>query len=116
MVQWQRVRCGLSLVRLLGAQWRRFVIHDRFNAIRVAIATAQERDVVIIAGKGNEDFQEYHDENGQIVRVSHPLAQCRYRGWCQCAAIYLPHCRFNHGCGNGCRRHLTYSVQLLVPC
>eukprot|EP00208_Stichococcus_sp_RCC1054_P003770 CAMPEP_0206139342 /NCGR_PEP_ID=MMETSP1473-20131121/5544_1 /ASSEMBLY_ACC=CAM_ASM_001109 /TAXON_ID=1461547 /ORGANISM="Stichococcus sp, Strain RCC1054" /LENGTH=890 /DNA_ID=CAMNT_0053533095 /DNA_START=451 /DNA_END=3123 /DNA_ORIENTATION=- len=48
--------------------WRRFVIHDRFNAIRVAIATAQERDVVIIAGKGNEDFQEYHDENGQIVR------------------------------------------------
>ncbi|KAK9868996.1 hypothetical protein WJX84_006576 [Apatococcus fuscideae] len=41
-----------------GERWRRYVCEDRFTAIRWAISTAQERDMVIIAGKGSEDFQE----------------------------------------------------------
>lgn len=51
-------------------QFRRFVMEDRFSAIRVAIGTAQAKDTVVIAGKGAEDFQEYGDlETGDLVRV-----------------------------------------------
>ena len=54
-------------------QFRRFVMEDRFSAIRVAIGTAQAKDTVVIAGKGAEDFQEYGDlETGDLVRVRHP--------------------------------------------
>ncbi|KAK9826288.1 hypothetical protein WJX74_005823 [Apatococcus lobatus] len=41
-----------------GERWRRYVCEDRFTAIRWAISTAQEKDMVIIAGKGSDDFQE----------------------------------------------------------
>lgn len=44
-------------------------MEDRFCAIRAAIGTAQARDVVIIAGKGAQDFQEYDDGKGGIIRV-----------------------------------------------
>lgn len=37
-------------------------------AIRWAIGTACENDVVIIAGKGHEDFQEFYQE-GEFVKV-----------------------------------------------
>lgn len=60
----------LTYLVSLSAQFRRFVIEDRFSAIRVAIGTAQARDAVIIAGKGAQDYQEYGDlESGQLVRV-----------------------------------------------
>lgn len=40
---------------------RRYVIEDRYMAIRSAIYTAQKDDVVVIAGKGHEDYQEWED-------------------------------------------------------
>lgn len=57
-------------VRLINqGVWRRFIMEDRFSAIRVAIGTAQDKDAVIIAGKGAEDFQEFGDfESGDILR------------------------------------------------
>lgn len=39
-------------------------MEDRSLAIRTAIGTAQEGDIVIIAGRGNEDFQQFADESG----------------------------------------------------
>ena len=51
------------------SQVRRYVMEDRFCAIRAAIGTAQARDVVVIAGKGCQDFQEYGDLKGGIIRV-----------------------------------------------
>ncbi|CAG9460957.1 unnamed protein product [Pedinophyceae sp. YPF-701] len=47
---------------------KRYVIEDRFTAIRAAIGTAQPRDVVVIAGKGHEDYIEHGDGKGGIVR------------------------------------------------
>ena len=37
------------------------VIHDRGQAIGTALNEAQARDVVLIAGKGHEDYQIYGD-------------------------------------------------------
>jgi UDP-N-acetylmuramoyl-L-alanyl-D-glutamate--2,6-diaminopimelate ligase len=37
-------------------------MEDRYSAIRAAIGTAQAGDVVYLAGKGDEDFQEYADD------------------------------------------------------
>lgn len=39
----------------------RYIIEDRFSAIRVAIGQAKPRDVVIVAGRGHIDFMEYWD-------------------------------------------------------
>jgi UDP-N-acetylmuramoyl-L-alanyl-D-glutamate--2,6-diaminopimelate ligase len=37
------------------------VIHDRREAIGTALREAHARDVVLIAGKGHEDYQIYGD-------------------------------------------------------
>ncbi|MEW5299762.1 MAG: hypothetical protein WDW36_002742 [Sanguina aurantia] len=42
----------------------RYVMEDRFSAIRAAIGTAQIGDVVVIAGRGAEDLIEHSDGNG----------------------------------------------------
>lgn len=47
---------------------KRYVIEDRFCAIRAAIAIAQKNDVVVIAGKGHEDYIEYADVNGGLFK------------------------------------------------
>ena len=39
----------------------RFIIEDRFSAIRVAVGMAKPKDVVIIAGRGHTDYMEYWD-------------------------------------------------------
>lgn len=39
----------------------RYIIEDRFSAIRVAIGLAKPKDVVIIAGRGHVDNMEYWD-------------------------------------------------------
>lgn len=43
----------------------RFVVEDRSLAIRTAIGTAQEGDIVIIAGRGDKDYQQFADESGE---------------------------------------------------
>lgn len=48
-------------------------MEDRFCAIRAAIGTAQARDVVIIAGKGAQDYMEYGDGEGGVIKV-----RCRH--------------------------------------
>lgn len=39
----------------------RYIIEDRFSAIRVAVGMAKPKDVVIIAGRGHIDYMEYWD-------------------------------------------------------
>lgn len=48
---------------------KRYVIEDRFCAIRAAIAIGQKNDVVIIAGKGHEDYIEYGDVDGGTFKA-----------------------------------------------
>jgi hypothetical protein len=42
---------------------KRYIMEDRFSAIRAAIGTAGPDDVVLIAGRGHKDCMEYGDEN-----------------------------------------------------
>jgi UDP-N-acetylmuramyl-tripeptide synthetase len=52
---------------LAGSQERVQVIEDRRSAIRHAVREADLRDVILIAGKGHEDYQE-------IAGVKHPFS------------------------------------------
>ncbi|GAK83836.1 UDP-N-acetylmuramoylalanyl-D-glutamate-2,6-diaminopimelate ligase [Vibrio ponticus] len=36
---------------------RAIVEHDRFKALQFAIEHAQEQDIILLAGKGHEDYQ-----------------------------------------------------------
>ncbi|MEW6166965.1 MAG: UDP-N-acetylmuramoyl-L-alanyl-D-glutamate--2,6-diaminopimelate ligase [Pseudomonadota bacterium] len=51
-----------GIPRLTPHASRLTVIHDRAEAIRQAVATAGERDVVVVAGKGHEQTQTYGTE------------------------------------------------------
>lgn len=53
----------------IGCRWRRYVCEDRYTAIRWAIAAAQKGDVVIVAGKGDQDWTEVADGRGGSIRV-----------------------------------------------
>lgn len=44
-------------------------MEDRWTAIRWAIGTAQRKDVVVLAGKGAQDYQEYIFDN-ELVKAS----------------------------------------------
>lgn len=48
----------------------RYVIEDRFSAVRVAIGMARAGDVLVVAGKGHEDFQSYWSggELGDVIK------------------------------------------------
>ncbi|KAL0055346.1 hypothetical protein WJX82_010861 [Trebouxia sp. C0006] len=48
--------------------WRRYVCEDRYSAIRWAIAAAQKGDVVVVAGKGDQDWTEVSDGRGGFIR------------------------------------------------
>ena len=52
-----------------GCSWRRYVCEDRYTAIRWAIAAAQKGDVVVVAGKGDQDWTEVSDGRGGFIRV-----------------------------------------------
>jgi len=41
----------------------RYVMEDRFSAIRAAIGTAGPGDVVVILGRGHRDYMEYGTED-----------------------------------------------------
>ena len=43
-------------------------MEDRWSAIRWAIGSAQPGDCVVLAGKGDADFQEYA-HNGDLVKA-----------------------------------------------
>lgn len=47
---------------------KRYVMEDRYSAIRCAIGTAKPDDVVVIAGRGACDYMEYWDGKDGIVR------------------------------------------------
>lgn len=49
------------------------IIEDRESAIRTACTLAQDRDVILIAGKGHEDYQiikgvKHHFDDHEIVK------------------------------------------------
>lgn len=45
------------------SQVKRFVIEDRFDAIRLAVAMCEPGDTLVVAGKGDEDFQVLGDSH-----------------------------------------------------
>lgn len=47
---------------------RRHVIEDRFCAVRAAISIGQPNDVVVIAGKGAQDYQTNQNVAGEVFR------------------------------------------------
>jgi len=47
----------------------RYIMEDRFSAIRAAIGTAAPGDVVVIAGRGHCDYMEYWDGEVGSSRV-----------------------------------------------
>lgn len=53
----------------LPLRYRKYVVEDRYTAIRWAIATAQQRDIVVVAGKGDQDWTEVSDGVGGYLRV-----------------------------------------------
>ena len=50
-------------------KYKRYVMEDRFCAIRAAIGTAVAGDVVVLAGKGHEDYIEYCTVNGELFKA-----------------------------------------------
>lgn len=47
---------------------KRYIMEDRYSAIRAAIGTAGPEDVVLLVGKGCQDWVEHLAEDGSIVR------------------------------------------------
>ncbi|EFJ40847.1 hypothetical protein VOLCADRAFT_119843 [Volvox carteri f. nagariensis] len=47
---------------------KRYIMEDRYSAIRAAIGTAGPEDVVLLAGKGHQDWVEHADTDGNILR------------------------------------------------
>jgi UDP-N-acetylmuramyl tripeptide synthase len=52
---------------------------DRATAIRMAVASAQGGDVVLVAGKGHEDYQECHGERTPFSDAD--VAAAALRAW-----------------------------------
>ncbi|PNH05610.1 UDP-N-acetylmuramoyl-L-alanyl-D-glutamate--2,6-diaminopimelate ligase [Tetrabaena socialis] len=46
---------------------KRYIMEDRYSAIRAAIGTAGPDDVVLLAGKGHEDWVEHAGEDGDVL-------------------------------------------------
>ncbi|GIL46522.1 hypothetical protein Vafri_3516 [Volvox africanus] len=47
---------------------KRYVMEDRYSAIRAAIGTAGPEDVVLLAGKGDQDWVEHANTDGSSLR------------------------------------------------
>lgn len=62
----------IRAVRLLKTGGSYVVIPNRIDAIRYCIENAEEGDIVVLAGKGHEDYQEirgvkYHMDEREII-------------------------------------------------
>lgn len=55
-------------IRCNAYRYRRYVVEDRWTAIRWAIGSAQSDDCVVIVGRGHKDCVEWII-NGELVRV-----------------------------------------------
>ena len=53
-------------------RYRRYVVEDRWTAVRWAIGTARDKDIVIIAGRGHTDYQEWMADD-LTYRVCPPM-------------------------------------------
>ena len=54
---------------MMLCRYRRYVIEDRWEAIRWAIGSAQTDDCVVIVGRGHKDYVDWRFDEG-IARVS----------------------------------------------
>ena len=63
-----------TLVQVLSKEpprrYRRYVVEDRWTAIRWAIGSAQADDCVVIAGRGHRDCVEWIFDGEHVVQVS----------------------------------------------
>ena len=57
-----------SRAQKLQNEVKRYVVQERYYAIRLAIGMAEAGDAVVIAGKGHEDYQILADEEYQPVK------------------------------------------------
>jgi len=103
---WYQDVCRLPLWYTDQALWaqsevRRYIIEDRYLAIRSAIYTAQKNDMVIVAGKGHEDYQEWigsHVYSGHEdeVKKNPTILKQLVKGWfddrveCRTALLKIP--------------------------
>lgn len=67
----------------VACRFGRYVMEDRWTAIRWAIGTAQKHDCVVIAGKGHTDYQEWDLGEG--------LERVRQQD-CHRLLVAAPHC------------------------
>ena len=54
----------------LHTRYRRYVVEDRWRAIRWAIGSAQADDCVVIVGRGHKDCVEWMFDGEHVTRVS----------------------------------------------
>ncbi len=60
-----------SIEKVEGAEYK--VVCDRYEAIKYAVSNAQKGDLILVAGKGHEDYQEiegvkYHMDDAELIR------------------------------------------------
>jgi len=68
-----------DIVEPLAWEERYIIISDRSEAIKAAILIAGVGDIVVIAGKGHEDYQEIGDERVHFSDVEEVLRALEYR-------------------------------------
>lgn len=71
---------------------RRYIVQERYYAIRLAVGMAQPGDAVVIAGKGHEDYQilsddsfngvkSWFDDRVEAYAALQELAKIQNAGW-----------------------------------
>merc|ERR1711939_988435 len=85
----------------MGSSVGRYIIEDRYLAIRIAVYSAQHNDLVLILGKGQHDFQEWiggHVYSGheKEIKDKKMILKHTIKGWfddrleCRKALLHLP--------------------------
>merc|ERR1712224_906655 len=79
----------------------RYVIEDRYLAIRCAIYSAQHGDLVLILGKGHYDFQDWigsnvYNDQEKDIKDKEAILNCTIKSWfddrleCRKTVFHLP--------------------------